>query len=63
MGVGALRTYPVIRHGAADIFDHIVKLIRILDFVREPCDLSSPCRGNEVSENIIQFPSKSYMSD
>ena len=51
-------TNLIIHHGIADILGHPGELIYVLSAVQEPCDLASLLQRNEVSENIIQFPSK-----
>ena len=54
----ALRVDLIIHHGITDILGHAGELIYILGAVQEPSDLASLLQWDQVSENVIQFPSK-----
>ena len=56
-------TNLVVHHSVADIFDQTTKPIRIFGATQEPRRLASLFQWDEVSENITQFPVKSYVSD
>ena len=56
-------TNLIVRHSATDVLDQNAKLIHIFGAIQEPRRLGSLFKWDEVSENIIQFPYKSYTSD
>ena len=63
MGEKTLMTNLIVHHSATDVLDQNAKPIHIFGTIQEPCRLASLFQWDEVSENIIQFPIKSYVSD
>ena len=53
-----LGTNLIIHHSITDILGHASELNYVIGAVQEPRDLASLCQWDEVSENVIQFPSK-----
>ena len=56
-------TNLIVHYGAADVLDQTAKPIHILGAIQEPRRLGSLFQWDEGSENIIQFPDKSYTSE
>ena len=56
-------TNLIAQHSATDVLHQNAKHIHIFGAVQEPRRLGSLFQWDEVSENIIQFPVKSYVSD
>jgi hypothetical protein len=63
MDVGALRTNLIIHHRITDILGQAAKLVYIFSAVQESRDLPPFFQRDEVLENLVQFPGKSYTSD
>ena len=63
MGKKTLMTNLIVGHSAAYVLDQNAKPIHIFDAIQELRRLGSLFEWDEVSENIIQFPVKSYVSD
>ena len=56
-------TNLIVHHSAADVLNQTAKPIHISGTIQKPHRLGSLFRWDEVLENIIQFPDKSYTSD
>jgi hypothetical protein len=56
-------TNLIIHHGVADILNHAAKPVHVLGAIQEPRDFASLCQWDEVLEDAVQFPNKSYTSD
>ena len=63
MGEKNLMTNLIVDHSAAYILDQNAKPIHIFGTIQEPRCFGSLFKWDDVSENIIQFPDKSHMSD
>ena len=63
MGEITLMTNPIVCHSATDVLDQNAKLIHIFSAIQKLRRLASLFQWGEVSENIVQFPYKSYTSD
>ena len=63
MGEKTLMTNLIVHHSAADVLNQTTKPIHIFGAIQEPRRLGSLFQWDEVLENIIQFPYKSYTSD
>ena len=58
-----LRTNLIVDHSVTDFLDQNAKPIHIFGAIQEPSRFGSLFKWDEVSEDIIQFPEKSYTSD
>ena len=56
-------TNLIVYNSATDVRDQKAKPIHIFGAIQEPRRLGSLFQWDEVSENIIQFPVKPYVSD
>ena len=56
-------TNLIVHHSASDILNQTAKSIHIFGAIQEPRRLASLFQWDKASENIIQFPEKSYTSD
>ena len=63
MGEKTLVTNLIVDHSVMDALDQNAKPIHIFGAIQEPCRFGSLFKWDEVSEDIIQFPEKSYTSD
>ena len=63
MGEKTLMMNLIIHHSATDVLDQNAKPIHIFGAIQEPRCFGSLFQWDEVSENIVQFPVKSYVSD
>ena len=62
-GTNILRTNLIIHHSITDILGQVAKFSHVFSTVQEPRDLASLLQRDEVSENMIQFPSRFSTSD
>ena len=56
-------TNLIVRHSGTDVLNQTAKPVYIFGAIHEPRRLGSLFQWDEVLENIIQFPYKSYTSD
>ena len=63
MGEKTLMINLIVHHSAADVLNQTAKPIYIFGTIQELRRLGSLFQWDEVLENIIQFPYKSYTSD